>query len=148
MVADDAVTIREITFGSPSYDLAVGFRDRHLRQPLGLSLDAADLEGEERQIHIAAVADGCVVGTVVLKPSGPILAKLRQMAVAPDVGRTGLGRRLVGFAEALARGRGFEQVEMSSRMSARGFYEKLGYEAVGPVFTDLTVPHVRMLKRL
>lgn len=148
MVTDDAVTIREVAFGSRLYDLAVGFRDRHLRQPLGLSLDAADLAGEERQIHVVALMDGAVVGTVVLKPCGPTLLKLRQMAVAPAIGRTGLGRRLVGFAEAVARGRGCEHVEMSARTSARGFYEKLGYGAVGPVFTEVTVPHIRMLKRL
>lgn len=148
MRPDDVVVIREVVFGSPLYRRTVAFRDRHLRQPLGLALGAADLVDEDRQIHVAAVADGSVLGTVVLKPSGSALMKLRQMAVAPEAGRRGLGGRLIGFAEAVARQRGAGRIEMNARTSAQAFYEKLGYAATGPVFTEVTVPHVRMAKRL
>ena len=148
MRPDDVMAIREIAFGSPLYRRTVAFRDLHLRQPLGLTLGAVDLADEDRQIHVAALADGSVLGTVVLKPSGPALMKLRQMAVAPEAGRRGLGGRLIDFAEAVALQRGADQIELNARTSAQAFYEKHGYAATGPVFTEVTVPHVRMATQL
>jgi predicted GNAT family N-acyltransferase len=140
--------IEEIAFASRQYGATLAFRDAHLRRPLGLAQDEADLKGEEGQIHIAALAGDAVVGTVVLKPIDAHLMKLRQMAVSPDLRGTGLGRRIVLFAEDCARARGFTRIEMSARESARGFYEALGYQVVGPSFLEVTIPHLKMVKDL
>lgn len=140
--------IQAVAFGSALYRSAVAFRDEHLRRPLGLATSAADLDGEGAQIHIVASDGDAVVGTVVLKPATGARVKLRQMAVDPDRRGTGLGRRLVRFAEAAAAARGFLDIEMSARVSARLFYEGLGYRAVGDEFLEVTVPHVTMVKRL
>lgn len=140
--------IQEVAFGSALYRSAVAFRDEHLRRPLGLATSIADLGGEDAQIHIVAIDGDAVVGTVVLKPLTDDRVKLRQMAIAPDRRGTGLGRRVVRSAEAAAAARGFRTVEMSARVSARAFYERLGYRAVGDEFLEVTVPHVTMVKRL
>ena len=145
---DKSWTIEEIAFGSPLYALALAFRDEHLRRPLGLSQSAEDIAGESAQYHIAALDDGQIVGTVVLKPVSPTLLKLRQMAVAPLLRGTGLGASIVRFAEATAQQRGFAEIEMTARVGAEGFYEKLGYAAAGEAFLEVTIPHVRMTKRL
>lgn len=87
-----------------------------------------------------------MLGTVVLKPLSPTLVKLRQMAVAPALRGSGIGGELVRFAEGIAWERGYETVEMAARTSARGFYERLGYRAVGDEFVDLTTPHLKMTK--
>jgi predicted GNAT family N-acyltransferase len=37
---------------------------------------------------------------------------------------------------------------MHARKTAMGFYEKLGYEKIGDEFTEVTIPHYKMEKRL
>ena len=37
---------------------------------------------------------------------------------------------------------------MHARMTAVGFYAKLGYTRVGDGFTEVGIPHVKMEKRL
>ena len=138
--------IEEIAYGSPLYPRTVAFREEHLRNPLGLANSAADLAEEDKQIHIAAIDGSNVVGTVVLKPLSPTLVKLRQMAVAPRLRSSGLGGELVRFAEGIAWERGYETIEMAARVSARGFYERLGYRAVGDEFVDVTIPHIKMTR--
>jgi predicted GNAT family N-acyltransferase len=140
--------IREIAFGSSLYNAMARFREDHLRRPLGLANSADDLAGEDRQVHIAAVEGDAILGTVILKPVSASLVKLRQMAVAPQTRGQGLGRDLMLFAEKIARQRGYREIEMHARVSAKGFYEKLGYRAVGDEFVEVTVPHVAMTKPL
>jgi predicted N-acetyltransferase YhbS len=135
-----------VPFGSELYRQTLAFRDKHLRRPLGLAQSDADLAGEDAQIHIAWVMHGQVEGTVVLKPARDGVVKLRQMAVGPALQGQGIGCRLVRFAEAAARERGFARVEMHARVTARPFYERLGYEAFGPEFEEVTVPHIAMAR--
>ena len=116
-----ATMIQEIVYGSPLYHRSVAFREEQLRRPLGQANSAADLEAEDRQIHIAATDGSDVIGTVVLKPLSPTLVKLRQMAVAPHLRRSGLGGELVRFAERIACERGYETIEMAARIERPGF---------------------------
>ena len=144
------MVIREIPFGSGLYYRGTVFRELILRRPLGLVLSEEDLRGEDQQIHIAAVrGENEIWGMVILKQVNDRVVKLRQMAVAPDRHRCGIGRDLVRFCEKRAQERGFSVVEMHARVSARGFYEKLGYETEGGEFMELgNVPHIKMSRRL
>ena len=137
-----------VPFGSPLYQQMLAFRDLHLRRPLALVQTAADSAGEESQTHIAFVEDGVVRGTVVLKLLGSAVARLRQMAVNPDLQGRGVGRQLVERAEQLAREHGCRRMELHARMVARPFYERLGYVAFGPEFEEVTIPHVAMARDL
>ena len=139
--------IQEVPFESALYKQTKHFREDILRLPLGLTLSPQDVQGEEQQIHIAALgANDAILGTIILKPLSSHIVKLRQMAVAPAMQGQGIGRDLVRFAEGLARARGFQSMEMSARISAKGFYEKLGYRATGDAFTEVTVPTIKMIK--
>lgn len=141
--------IQEIPYASALYEASTHFREEVLRRPLGLTLSAQDVDGEDSQIHIAAVEGGTIiVGTVLLKPLPSGHVKLRQMAVSGALQGQGVGRKLVRFAETAARARGARIIEMHARVSAREFYEKLGYRAVGEKFIEVTVPTVRMIKTL
>lgn len=145
-VIGSGLVIREVAYGSDLYDQTARFRDLHLRRPLGMVLDEADVAGEHHQSHIAALRDGHVVGTVILKPLSPTRVKLRQMAVGFRLQGAGLGRSLVRFAERVAHERGFDTVEISSRQSATGFYEKLGYHTVGDSFLEVGLPHITLTR--
>lgn len=141
--------IQEIPYGSALYESSKALRNEILRRPLGLVLSEKDVAGEDQQIHIGAVTeDARVVGSVTLKPLSPTVIKLRQMAVAASEQGSGLGRKLVTFAEQLAYSKGYRLMETHARVVAQGFYEKLGYVAEGDVFIDIQVEHILMKKPL
>ncbi len=150
------VEITEVLFGSALYEQSKQFRDLVLRRPIGLTLSAQDVAGEENQIHIVALTAGetkdgrdrSIIGCVLLKPLTSDLIKLRQMAVGPQAQGAGLGRKLVRFAEALAQARGYKEIELNARVSAQVFYEKLGYEVCGEPFVEVTLPTILMTRAL
>ena len=152
------MTIQEIEHGSPLYDECCALRERVLRVPLWMHLRPEDIAGEEVQIHLAAVEThrdpnpgikmGELVGCVVLKPLGTEEIKLRQMAVSDTAQRRGIGSELVRRAVEIARERGFAMMSMDARESARGFYERLGFAAVGDRYEIIGLPHVRMEQSL
>jgi GNAT superfamily N-acetyltransferase len=143
------MVIKEIPFGSDQYEAMRRFREKILRVPIGLTLSEADLKGEDGQMHIAAVLeDGSIAGTALLKPLSSRTVKLRQMAISPSLQGKGLGRRMVLFVEARARKLGYETIELNARVYAQPFYEKLGYRAEGSRFIEVTLPTVRMVKRI
>jgi predicted GNAT family N-acyltransferase len=51
-------------------------------------------------------------------------------------------------AEQIVRDRNLGAVTLHARQTARRFFENLGYTAVSDVFTEVTIPHVKMEKIL
>lgn len=143
---DRRITIQTVSFGSDLYQKSLDFRYKILREPLGLSWSEKDLDCEESQFHILAICNHAVVGTVVLKPVSESRVKLRQMAVDESFQGSGIGKKLVLFAENLARSRDFKEIEMIARMSALDFYKKLGYKTEGGEFEEVTIRSINMIK--
>jgi predicted GNAT family N-acyltransferase len=123
-----------------------------LRAPLGMPEGSEENPQEARCQHCVAFEPdtGRVVGCVLALPDrdDPTRVKLLQMAVAKDLAHRGIGARLVRELERRVRDAGAVEVHMHARMSARGFYEKLGYSEEGEVFSEVGLPHVRMHRRL
>lgn len=138
--------IEEIKFGTSIYQAMKAFREEHLRKPLGLELSAEDIEGEEDHIHIAAIEKNDVVGTVVFKPVSQTHLKLRQMAISPELRGQGVGSQLINFAEDILVPRGFKSVEATARVTVTGFYKAQGFEVLGEVFEEVTIPVVKVEK--
>jgi hypothetical protein len=139
----------QIPIGSPQYEEERRLREEVLRRPLGLSLTEEDLAREEDQLHFGLFEPGGeLVACAVAVLLSPTEARIRQMAVSPDHQRQGLGRRLLEDLENDLRARGFRTLVLNARTSAVGFYERLGYSVHGEEFVDVTVPHVRMSKRV
>lgn len=124
--------------GGPYYEETVRLRQRILRDPLGLVLDTS---GDAARLFFVAIDDGKVVGTVALEEN-----RLRAMAV--DGASRGVGRVLVARLEEEARARGLTRIDLHARITARGFYAKLGYTEHGDIFTEVTIPHIAMYKSL
>ena len=138
-----------VEHGSGEYEETVALRDEVLRKPLGLSYDPAELAGEKDSFHFALREGTELVACLVLKPlDEQRCIKMRQLAVRENVQGKGFGRELVNYAESFAKGRGNEEIVLHARETARGFYEKLGYEAEGDSFTEVGLPHFAMRKKL
>jgi predicted GNAT family N-acyltransferase len=142
------LTFREISFGTEEYARECRLREEVLRRPLGLSLTDEDLSRERNQLHFGLFEpNGELVGCVVAVPLSQTDARIRQMAVTPSFQGKGLGRRIMVELEKALAARGFSHFVLDARTSAAGFYEKVGYTVVGDEFMEVTVPHVRMVKK-
>ena len=74
--------------------------------------------------------------------------QIGRMAVLAANRKRGVGSRILAALEGEARRRGDVGVMVHSQVHARGFYEREGYAALGPVFVEAGMPHVEMRKRL
>jgi len=126
----------------------VSLRNEILRKPLGLTFDEAELEKEKEDILMGAFEDDRLLGCCLLTRVDTITVRLRQMAVPNNMQGKGVGRALMIFAENIARDLGYKKLVMHARVTALGFYEKLGYSTNGKEFVEVTIPHYIMEKSL
>jgi len=132
--------------GSVLYGEAIALRRKVLREPLGLDFSEEQLKKESNDFHLVALADGKVVGCLVLTPLNHRTVQMRQVAVEPSMQGQGVGRCLVERSEAIAREQGFWEIVLHARESAVDFYLKLGYQVRGETFIEVTIPHREMFK--
>lgn len=107
-----------------------------------------EVDGKDPQaIHLLATSNGAPVGTARLLLSGET-GKIGRVAVLKEARGAGIGKALVLFAvEELAR-RGAARAKLGAQTHAVGFYESLGFAAVGPEFIDAGIPHREMVREL
>lgn len=143
------MTIFTIEFATPEYDEAVALRYEVLRKPLGLEFLPEQLAAEWSDIHLAAVdTAGKMVAILMLTPVNDQEVKMRQVAVAPEQQGRGLGAALVAQSEEIARSMNFNRMTLHARETAVPFYLRLGYEKVGDLFEEVSIPHFKMRKTL
>lgn len=140
--------LKQIDHGSTDYQKMVDLRKQILRQPLGLSFTEEELENEKGEILIAAFDEDLILGCCVLTKIDDVTIRLRQMAVLDTVQGKGIGASIMGFAENIARDKGFRYMIMHARNTAIGFYEKFGYKPKGVEFIEVNLPHHVMEKDL
>ena len=126
----------------------IQMRNDILRKPLGLTFSTDELEKEKDEILIGAFEEEKMLGCCMLVREDAHSCRLRQMAVLNNLQGKGIGRALMNFAENIARDMGYRKIIMHARKTAVGFYEKLGYKAVGEEFLEVTLPHFVMEKKL
>ena len=137
-----------IDHGSEDYKKMVDLRLEILRKPLGLTFAEADLNQEKDDILIGAFEEEDIMACCILTKLSEDTCKLRQMAVLPKIQGTGLGAAMMNYAEQLAKDAGYKKMVMNARKTAKGFYEKLGYEIEGDEFVEVTLPHFYMQKNI
>jgi ribosomal protein S18 acetylase RimI-like enzyme len=142
------MALKQIDYGTPEYETMLRLRYDLLRKPLGLSFDPKELEKEKDDVLIGAFEDEKMLGCCLLTRMDSKTLRLRQMAVYNNLQGKGIGRALMIFAENIARDMGYEILMMHARVTAIGFYEKLGYVKKDGQFIEITIPHVIMEKRL
>jgi predicted GNAT family N-acyltransferase len=142
------MAIKIIDHNSADYKKMLALRYQVLRQPLGLNFDQEELDREKDDILIAAFEEEDLLGCCLLTKSDHKTVRLRQMAVTGSLQGKGIGRQMMQFAENVARDFGNEVISMHARLDAIGFYEKQGYRKIGNEFTEVTIPHYLMEKKL
>jgi predicted GNAT family N-acyltransferase len=145
---NQTLAFREVSPGSPEYAEGERLRRRVLRDPLGIVPTAEERAEWLTMRHLAAFEGDRMVGYLMLAEQGDGIVRMRQVAVALDRQRRGIGKALVARSEALARESDFHTMVLHARDTAIPFYEALGYEAYDPPFTEVTIPHRKMRKAL
>ncbi|PIT01594.1 hypothetical protein TSA1_13055 [Bradyrhizobium nitroreducens] len=113
------------------------------RIPEDLEVD----EDDKVAVHLAALSDGEVIGTLRIVYHER-KAKIGRMAILASARKLGIGRELMEHAAAAAFGAGADEIILGAQVTARGFYERLGYVEEGAEFDDAGIPHVMMRKLL
>ena len=114
----------------------------------------AELELDERDataVHALSRDDaGRVVATgrLLLDAAGPGRAIVGRMAADAAVRGRGHGSAVLAVLETEAAARGQQAVELHAQVSARGFYDRAGYTAVGGEYEEAGIDHVTMRKQL
>ena len=142
------MALKLIDYGSPEYEKMLRLRNDLLRKPLGLSFDPLELEKEKDDVLMGAFEDDRLLGCCLLTRVDAKSMRLRQMAVPNNFQGKGIGRALMVFAENIARDMGYQTLTMHARVTATGFYEKMGYVKKDGQFIEITIPHVVMEKSI
>ena len=90
---------------------------------------------------------GQVIGCVLVDFSGSV-AKVRQLAIEGAYHGRGIGTELMRRAEQAIGARNVRRMTLHGRVTARHFFEKLGYTAASDVFIEVTIPHIELNKDL
>lgn len=103
---------------------------------------------DDHAIHLLAWDGERPVGTARLLISGHT-GKIGRVCVLQEVRGTGLGARLIRAAVDVLKARpGVTHARLGAQSYAIGFYEKLGFSAVGKEYEDAGIPHQDMIRKL
>ena len=105
-----------------------------------------DMDGEA--IHLLAVVADRPVGTARLLLQGDT-GKIGRVCVLAEARGADIGAALIRAAVAdLAAMPGISRAKLGAQVHALGFYERLGFAAVGPVYMDAGIEHRNMVLEL
>lgn len=140
--------VRRITPADSEYPALLEFRNRMLREPLGLDLFSESLEQEKNDVIFIASENGAIAGCVMLHPLPDHSVQLRQMAVGDAWQGKGIGTQLLQAAESYAMENSYKKIILHARITATAFYQRYGYTPFGNIFTEVTIPHIAMEKEI
>lgn len=96
---------------------------------------------DEAASHYLAYLQDTPVGTARIIWTDQT-AKIGRICLLKSARGTGLGAALVGHAIDVARNRsGVTRAELGAQCYAIGFYEKLGFAVIGPIYDDAGIDH-------
>ena len=87
-------------------------------------------------------------GRLLLDAAGPGRAVIGRMAADAAVRGRGHGAAVLDLLQREAVARGQSAVELHAQVTARRFYERAGYTAVGGEYEEAGITHVTMHKEL
>ena len=104
--------------------------------------EALEWDGRDGDaLHILTRQDGQPVGCLRMFLNPPV-AKVGRVCVLPPLRGTGLGRKMMEAAIAIARDEsGVEEVKLGAQLHVIEFYRRLGFEPHGPIYDDAGIPH-------
>lgn len=103
-----------------------------------------DLDGDS--FHLLAMESNVPVGTARIYIADGV-AKIGRVCVLKSHRGTGLGAALIRASLDVAKGKA-DKAKLGAQVHALGFYEALGFAALGPVYDDAGIAHRDMVRDL
>ncbi|PKQ20141.1 MAG: hypothetical protein CVT66_06685 [Actinobacteria bacterium HGW-Actinobacteria-6] len=123
------IEYRWVTHDAPCMQEATDLRFEVLMAPFGVTRDDNWGDTDPHSHHLVAVEYGHVVGYArLIADSGA--AQIRQVAVAFERQREGIGSALLEESVRKAHELGLDPVFLNSRVHAEEFYRRLGFTTV------------------
>lgn len=107
--------------------------------PLAEEFDAQDQTAR----HFGVFKDAQMAGTARLVVDDKI-ATIGRIAILKEYRKQGLGTLLIQKIIAEAKKQDIKEIVIGAQLQALDFYNKLGFQAEGPVFMDGGIPHRTM----
>jgi GNAT superfamily N-acetyltransferase len=99
-------------------------------------------KSKRRDIYVIVDGDR-ILGTAGLENNNVF-----SVFVNPAYHGKGVGQKLMGYIERVAKKRGIDRLKLPSSLTAVSFYEKLGYKKIKKVFNKSTGYAIIMEKKL
>jgi len=126
----------------------VQLRMHVLLDPIGIPRHYINAGKEADDLLVAAFEEGQLVGCCILMKLDESSVQLRQMAVANNIQKKGIGTALISFAEKVAKDHSYKRIKLHARNGVIGFYKKNGYIPFDEPFEEIGIPHQKMEKYL
>ncbi len=140
------ITLEWVRHTDPRMPHVTDLRHEVLMAPFTVKRDDDWGDDDPHSYHLLAVDDGRVIGYSRLIEDGTT-AQVRQVAVAFDRQRDGVGSALMLETLRRAAELGLDPVFLHARLSATGFYQRLGFVITSDdpfPYGRTGLPHVRM----
>ncbi|WP_369911874.1 GNAT family N-acetyltransferase [Streptococcus merionis] len=98
--------------------------------------DEFDQNDEKGTIYAVLYRDQMPVSTARFLPQSEKQARLTRVATLKDERSKGYGAQIIQALEQYARDEGFEHLVIHSELTARAFYEKIGYKPFGSIYEE------------
>lgn len=142
------IKIKEICFGTEAYEEAFCLRSKVLREPEGKKLEKREVPFDRESVYFAAYCGQDMVGVVLwYRDNTREMGIVKHLAVLEKARGFHIGQLLMERAEKSMIQCGIRSAALKARVSAKLFYESMGYQATGPVICD-KIDHVMMEKTL
>ena len=136
-------------YGSSKYYQSLALRNQVLRKPIHLQFSNEQLAPDKHDWHLGVFFQTECLACLIISPLNDLnVAKMRQVAVNEKYQGQGIGKLMVIEAERLLKLRNFNEITLHARENAIPFYLTLGYTLVGDWFTEVGIPHKKMIKHL
>lgn len=140
--------LRTIKYNSVDYIEMVELRNAILLEPIGLPYFEDVFVKDEESIFCGCYDNGELIGCCILSEYTVETVQLRQMAVMEEYQKSGIGSKLISFAEKVAKENNYKEIMLHAQRAVETFYLKNGYRFEGDEFFEAGILHIIMKKRL
>lgn len=147
---EDSRTVELIGYNSREYHQACQLRYELFFAENNLPWEVVLDKRHQDYFHAAIVVRGLVVAYGQLVPQSDRLYQICQMVVHPNYQRQNLGSKILSTLIEIGKREGAIALILDARLTAVGFYEKLGFKPYGTPFPSAItgVPHIAMKRGL
>ncbi len=115
-----------------------------LRAPVGMDRGTEKDKYDDSAFHLVAVCNGNVIGSARLRELSEELGSIAYVSVLPEFRNQGIGTKLIEALIEKAKRKNLKRLRLMARISASGFYKRLGFFEMGDPFDYLDIPHIFM----